>query len=116
MWINFFKMNLFKAALTPELPALEATATGMANTATSANSRDTDKKNARCESIQPCRNTQGRYYWPKVYFMEENEAKAVNAIDEEEVRPTKGESPFNIVGLATKTRAAALTPQFPGFQ
>jgi hypothetical protein len=33
-----------------EIPALEATATGMANTATSANSRDADKKNARSES------------------------------------------------------------------
>ncbi len=29
-----------------EIPALEATATGTANTATSARSRDTDKKNA----------------------------------------------------------------------
>ncbi len=29
-----------------EIPALGATATGTANTATSANSRDTDKKNA----------------------------------------------------------------------
>jgi hypothetical protein len=48
--------------------------------------------------------------------MEENEAKAINAIDQEEVRPPKGDSPFNIARLATKTRTAALTPQFPGFQ
>jgi hypothetical protein len=33
-----------------EIPALEATATGTANTATSAKSRDTDKKNAGSES------------------------------------------------------------------
>jgi len=33
-----------------EIPALEATATGTANTATSARSRDIDKKNARSES------------------------------------------------------------------
>ncbi len=33
-----------------EIPAWEATATGTANTVTSAKSRDTDKKNARSES------------------------------------------------------------------
>jgi hypothetical protein len=33
-----------------EIPAMEATATGTANTATSARSRDTDKKNAGNES------------------------------------------------------------------
>ncbi len=33
-----------------EIPAMEATATGTANTATSAKSRDTDKKNAGSES------------------------------------------------------------------
>jgi hypothetical protein len=48
--------------------------------------------------------------------MEENEAKTVNAIDQEEVRPFQGDSPFNIAGLATKTRTAALTLQFLGFQ
>ncbi len=65
---------------------------------------------------KPCCNAQGRYYWPKVYFMEENEAKAVNAIEHEEVRPPQGDNPFNIAGLATRTRTAALTLQFPGFR
>ncbi len=66
--------------------------------------------------IKACGDAQGRYYWPKVYFMEENKAKAVNAINHEEVRPFQGDSPFNIAGLATRTGTTALTPQFPGFQ
>ncbi len=48
--------------------------------------------------------------------MEENEAKAVNSIDHEEVRSLQGDSPFNIARLATKTRTTALSPQFLGFQ
>ena len=68
---------------------------------------------------KPCRDAQGRYYWPKVYFMEENEAKSVNAIDHEEGRTLQ--DPFNIAGhntsaRTTNTRTAALPPQFPGFQ
>jgi hypothetical protein len=68
---------------------------------------------------KPCRDAQGRYYWPKVYFMEENnEAKSVNSIDHDEVT---FQDPFNIAGLdtstrTTKTRTAALSPQFSGFQ
>ncbi len=67
---------------------------------------------------KPCRDAQGRYYWPKVYFMEENEAKSVNAIDHEEVN---FQDPFNIAGLdtstrTTNTRTATLSPQFSGFQ
>jgi hypothetical protein len=70
---------------------------------------------------KPCRDAQGRYYWPKVYFMEENEAKSVNSIDHEKVRTLQGNDPFNIAGLDTytrnsNTRTAALSPQFPGFQ
>jgi hypothetical protein len=44
----------------------------------------------RIKENKPCRNAQGRYYWPKVYFMEENEAKAINSIDHEEVRSLQG--------------------------
>jgi hypothetical protein len=44
--------------------------------------------------------------------MEENEAKAVNSIDHEEVRTLQGDHPFNIAGLDTNTRTAALPPQF----
>jgi hypothetical protein len=65
-----------------------------------------------------CRDAQGRYYWPKVYFREENEDKSVNSIDHEEVT---FQDPFNIAGLdtstrATNTRTAALSLQFSGFQ
>jgi len=65
-----------------------------------------------------CRDAQGRYYWPKVYFMEEKEAKSVKAIEHEEVT---FQDPFNIAGLNTSTkntntRTAALSPQYPGFQ
>ncbi len=57
-------------------------------------------------------------YWPKVYFMEENEAKSVNSIDHEEVIL---QDPFNIAELdtstrTTNTRTAALSPQFLDFQ
>ena len=99
----------------PATPEAETTTTGMANTATSAKFRGTDKRK-RMKENKPCRDAQGCYYWPKVYFMEENEAKAVNSIDHEEVRTPQGDHPFNIAGLATKTRIAALSPQFPGFQ
>ncbi len=30
---------------------------------------------------KPCRDAQGRYYWPKIYLMEDNDAKAVSSID-----------------------------------
>ncbi len=33
---------------------------------------------------KPCRDAQGRYYWPKIYVMDDNDAKAVNSIDHEE--------------------------------
>jgi hypothetical protein len=67
---------------------------------------------------KPCRDAQGRYYWPKVYFMEENEAKSVNSNDHEKVT---FQDPFNIAGLDTSTkntntRTAALPLQFLGFQ
>jgi len=33
---------------------------------------------------KPCRDAQGRYYWPKIYVMDDNDAKAVNSIDHED--------------------------------
>jgi hypothetical protein len=68
---------------------------------------------------KPCRDAQGRYYWPKVYFMEENEAKSVNSIDHEDNKTLQ--DPFSIAGLNTSnkntnTRTAALPLQFSGFQ
>jgi len=211
MWINFFKMNLFKPALTPELrsvvaqqeqetitikrmyqvattaqrelkgksPALvneireeEVTAksetdditafnrrgarpksnqsgrqnrgsynsgrggyqTGSGgqggNSGTGSNSNRNGKycyfckiQGHRQEECQkqikenkPCQDAQGRYYWPKVYFMEENEAKSVNSIDHKKVRTLQGDNPFNIARLDTNTRTAALPPQFQDFQ
>jgi hypothetical protein len=67
---------------------------------------------------KPCQDAQGRYYWPKVYFMEESKAKAVNSIDHEEVT---FQDPFHIAGFNTgtrntNTRTATLSPQFWGFQ
>ncbi len=72
----------------------------------------------RMKGNKTCRDAQGRYYWPKVYFMEENEAKSVKAIEHEEVT---FQDPFNIARLDTSTkntstRTAALPPQFSGFQ
>ncbi len=213
MWINFFKMNLFKAALTPELRSVVAqqeqetiTIKRMYQVATTAQRElkvkgpalvnkvreeeipaesETDdvaafnRRGARPKSNQtggqnrgnyssgrggyqsgsgrggnsrsgnngtrngkfyyfckiqghrqeecrkrmkenkPCREAQGLYYWPKVYFMEENEAKSINSIDHEEFKIRQ--DPFNIAGLNTSTRTAntrtaALPPQFLGFQ
>ena len=33
---------------------------------------------------KPCRDAQGRYYWPKIYVMDDNDAKAVSSIDHED--------------------------------
>jgi len=183
MWINFFKMNLFKAALTPELrsvvvqqeqetiiinrmyqvattaqrelkgksPALvnkikeeEITPEGEGDDVAAFNRRGARPRNnqsggqsrgsyqagpgrggnsgnssnsnrngkycyfckiqghhqeecrKRIKENKPCRDAQGRYYWSKVYSMEENEAKAVNSIDHKEVRTPQGDHPFNI--------------------
>ncbi len=67
---------------------------------------------------KPCQDAQGRYYWPKIYIMDDNDAKAVSSIDHED-----GMTPdsFNIAEFSTShrissTRTAALSPHFPGFQ
>ena len=67
---------------------------------------------------KPCQNAQGRYYKPKVYFMEEGDAKAVNSIDHEE---ETFQDLFHIAGFKTSNRnintgTAALPPQYSGFQ
>ncbi len=72
----------------------------------------------RMKENKPCRDAQGRYYWPKIYLMEDNDAKTVSSIDHEE---ETSQDPFHIAGLNTSTRnsstrTAALSPQFLGFQ
>ncbi len=64
---------------------------------------------------KPCRDAQGRYYWPKIYLMEDNNAKAISSIDHED--ETTQDS-FHIAELSTNsnTRTAALSPHFQGFQ
>jgi hypothetical protein len=71
----------------------------------------------RLKENKPCRDAQGRYYWPKIYFMDENpKAKAVNSINHEEVRPYHEDNSFNVAGLQCRSRSAALPQRFPGFQ
>jgi hypothetical protein len=67
---------------------------------------------------KPCRDAQGRYYWPKIYLMEDNDAKTVSSINHED---ETDQDQFHIAGLDTSTRdsstrTAALSPQFSGFQ
>ncbi len=71
----------------------------------------------RLKENKPCRDTQGRTYWPRIYFMDENlETKAINSIYHKDVRYQKEESTFNIAGVQYKPRTAALPQQFLGFQ
>jgi hypothetical protein len=72
----------------------------------------------RMKENKPCRDVQGRYYWPKIYLMEDNDAKAVNSIDHED-----GTTPdsFHVAEFSpshrdSNTRTAALPLQFQGFQ
>ncbi len=67
---------------------------------------------------KPCRDAQGRYYWPKIYLMEDNDAKAISSIDhaDETIQDS-----FHMAKLSTSnrnynTRTAALPPHFQGFQ
>ncbi len=65
-----------------------------------------------------CQDAQGRYYWPKIYLMEDNDAKAVSFIDHKD--KTTQDS-FHIAELSpsnrnSNTRTAALSPHFQGFQ
>jgi hypothetical protein len=72
----------------------------------------------RMKENKPCREAQGRYYWPKIYLMEDNDAKPISSIDHED-ETTKDS--FHIAELSTSnrnsnTRTAALSPHFQGFQ
>ena len=67
---------------------------------------------------KPCRDAQGRYYWPKIYLMEDNDDKAVSSIDHgDEIN----QDSFHIAKLSTSnrnsnTRTATLSLHFQGFQ
>ncbi len=72
----------------------------------------------RMKENKPCRDAQGRYYWPKIYVMDDNDAKAVSSIDHEDEITLDS---FNIAKFSTSnrksnTRTAALPPHFSGFQ
>ncbi len=72
----------------------------------------------RMKENKPCRDAQGRYYWPKFYLMEDNDCKAVSSIDHED---EKTPDSFRIAEFSpsnrnSNTRTAALSPQFQGFQ
>jgi hypothetical protein len=71
----------------------------------------------RLKENKRCQDAQGRTYWPRIYFMDENpDTKAVNSIYHEDVRYQNKESAFNIARVQYKSRAAALPQQFLGFQ
>jgi hypothetical protein len=71
----------------------------------------------RIKENKPCRDAQGRNYWPRIYFMDENpDTKAVNSIYHEDVRVRNEDSAFNIAGIQHRSRTAALPQQFLGFQ
>ncbi len=67
---------------------------------------------------KPCRDAQGRYYWPKIFVMDDNDVKTVSSIDHD--NEDKQDS-FTLAELSDSykgpnTRTAALPPQYPGFQ
>ncbi len=67
---------------------------------------------------KPCRDAQGRYYWPKIYVMDDNDTKTVSSIDQEDETT---QSSFHLAEIGTSnkspnTRTAALPPHYPGFQ
>jgi hypothetical protein len=67
---------------------------------------------------KPCRDAQGRYYWPKIYVMDDNDAKTVSSIDhEEETRQHSGRlAEISNAHNSPNTRTAALSPDYSGFQ
>jgi hypothetical protein len=53
----------------------------------------------RIKENKPCHDTQGRTYWPRIYFMEENQdAKSVSEIDypENKILEDAEDSSFDI--------------------
>ena len=67
---------------------------------------------------KPCRDAQGRYYWPKIYVMDDNDAKAVSSIDYENDDTQNSFQPTELSKsyISPNTRTAALSPHYPGFQ
>ncbi len=67
---------------------------------------------------KPCRDAQGRYYWPKIYVMDDNDAKAASSIDHENetVQKSGHQAEISNARNSPNTRTAALSPQFSGFQ
>ncbi len=67
---------------------------------------------------KPCRDAQGRYYWPKIYVMDDHDAKAVSSIDREDEDTQDLFHPAELSNSykSPNTRTAALPPHFPGFQ
>ena len=67
---------------------------------------------------KPCRDAQGRYYWPKIYVMDDNEAKTVSSIDREDDDTPDSFHPaeLNNSYKSPNTRTAASSLHYPGFQ
>jgi hypothetical protein len=72
----------------------------------------------RMKENKPCRDAQGRYYWPKIYVMDDNDAKTVSSIDhEDETRQHSGRlAEISNAHNSPNTRTAALSPDYSGFQ
>ena len=72
----------------------------------------------RMKENKPCRDAQGRYYWPKIYVMDDNDAKTVSSIDhEDETRQHSGHiAEISNAHSSPNTRTAALSPDYLGFQ
>ncbi len=60
---------------------------------------------------KPCRDAQGRYYWPKIYVMDNNDTKAVSSIDHEDGTTQDSFYPaeLNTSNKSPNTRTAALS-------
>jgi len=72
----------------------------------------------RMKENKPCRDAQGRYYWPKIYVMDDNDAKTVSSINhEDETRQHSGHiAEISNAHSSPNTRTAALSPDYSGFQ
>jgi hypothetical protein len=65
---------------------------------------------------KPCRDAQGRYFWPKIYVAEESKTKAVSSIDQGEKEifsETEYSSSLKDSSNPRTRTAAPVTP--PGF-
>jgi hypothetical protein len=59
---------------------------------------------------KPCRDAQGRYYWPTIYVMDDNDAKAVSSIDHETMQNSGHLAEISTSNKSPYTRTAALSP------